>query len=133
MVIKAGAGILFYCPEDETVFLAKRSKHVNSGVGIWATPGGGIDDGESAWRAACREVIEECGSLPHFGPVQNSFTQINKDGFRFTTFAVFVSKKDKEDWEYELNFENDEADWFPTHTLPHPMFKGAPAIIFKLI
>jgi len=32
-----------------------------SGVEFWEPPGGGIEPGESAWEAACRELAEETG------------------------------------------------------------------------
>ncbi|CCE11167.1 conserved hypothetical protein [Bradyrhizobium sp. STM 3843] len=53
------------------------------GQQFWATPGGGLDPGESYEAAACREMFEETGlRIDHLGPqiAQRSLTFTMVDG-----------------------------------------------------
>ena len=124
---RGGAGMMFVCSEDRTVLLLLRAEWVEQG-GTWGVPGGGIgegffstpmepiDDPEVFLRKAAQEVEEECGSLPPgFSEAQIlGTTQYEDCGFRYRTFIVDVTAKQKASW--RLVSEDDETDafvWFP--------------------
>ena len=46
---------------EPALILTRRSSHLRNHPGQWALPGGRMDDGESAERAALREMSEEVG------------------------------------------------------------------------
>jgi 8-oxo-dGTP pyrophosphatase MutT (NUDIX family) len=122
-----GAGMIFVCPDDGTVFLQKRSGAVTGGAGKWAFPGGGIhpdaesediypqDQGDGHWMTpipdelvltdndrhfedtAKDEVVEECGSLPGSWRFVDSFIY-EDDGFKYKTFVAAVPLASKKAW-----------------------------------
>ena len=50
-----------YWSSEPALILTRRSSHLRNHPGQWALPGGRMDDGESAERAALREMSEEVG------------------------------------------------------------------------
>jgi len=137
---RGGAGILFTCSEDDTVLLLKRAAWVQQG-GTWGIPGGAIEDGYYAvpiedplplnfaafFKAAKREVVEECGSMPR------SFTVVGRTvyedrGFRYVTFVVDVPLNAKEKWMMSSSdSETDEFVWFPAEEVhPGASLEGTP-------
>ena len=131
-----GAGMVFVCPEDGTVFLQKRSSSISSGGGKWAFPGGGIHpdpDEEGYWYTpipeeyvlddddvrfvdtAELEVEEECGSMPvPFRILDEHLYEDN--GFKYKTFVVSISLKVKNRWKPEPTeesaWESEGMGWF---------------------
>jgi 8-oxo-dGTP pyrophosphatase MutT (NUDIX family) len=57
-VFRRAARIVLIDPDDRVLLLLTRYR---PGVRLWITPGGGIEPGESAEEAACRELREETG------------------------------------------------------------------------
>jgi 8-oxo-dGTP pyrophosphatase MutT (NUDIX family) len=121
----AGAGILFVCPADHTIMLALRSDAVEQ-PGTWGITGGSCkgeefysdEEGEeldehAAWDCAVRETEEELGYFPE-QYIITGHTVFTKGSFTYTTFIVEVSRNEKERMMelIELNWENDEIDWF---------------------
>lgn len=131
-----GAGLVFVCPEDGTVFLQKRSAWVTGGAGQWAFPGGGIhaDRGyERHWmtpipeeyvlgdedprfeETAEAEVEEECGSLPSTFNYMDSYLY-EDGGFKYKTFVAAVPLRAKESWHVvsqdDSSWESEGAGWF---------------------
>lgn len=47
--------------ERVLLFRFEHKQGALAGQGFWATPGGGLDPGESYSQAACRELLEETG------------------------------------------------------------------------
>lgn len=136
----AGAGILFVC-EDE-VLLALRSDEVKQ-PGTWGIPGGSVSEDvhwspkEQAdkkpslfnfWKGAKKEAEEELGSVPR--RIKFFDTVTYEDGsFTYVTFLVRIPSSTKNSWQFELNWENDEAEWFPTNELPEPLHFGLKYVI----
>ncbi len=63
--------LLVLDPLDRVLlFKFEHKKGPLAGQTFWATPGGGLDQGESYTQAACRELLEETGfSIDDPGPV----------------------------------------------------------------
>lgn len=53
--------------EEEKIFAVKHRSHDGGESPYWATPGGGLDVGESAIDGVSRELIEETGIKPVVG------------------------------------------------------------------
>lgn len=137
---RAGAGILFFC--EDSVLLVKRSAEVREPL-TWGVPGGSVsgegsfDSEEFAtenlpekvfWRGAIREAYEELGGLPaEIAPFDKVVFQ--SEGFTYITFFVRISKSDRQNWIMKLNWENDEAVWFPLSQLPAPLHPGMQFIV----
>jgi len=116
------AGFLFFCPEDNSIFLMKRSEKVSE-PGVWSIPGGGVEKGETFLDAAKREVEEEAGSIPEFlHIINNTLFQLND--FQYKTFVAEMSKEQKDSWKPKLNFEHDEYKWFDLNDLPNKLHHG---------
>ncbi len=115
----AGAGLLIF-REDGRVFLTLRSQEVTE-PGVWAIPGGGLEEGETPWEGAVREAHEEVGFLPPiWGDTDVSY--VHQSGrFSYSTFLVFMSDPDADAWEPELNWESDDWGWFELDALPDPL------------
>jgi 8-oxo-dGTP pyrophosphatase MutT (NUDIX family) len=121
-----GAGVVYVCPDDGTVFLQKRSSALSMGGGKWAFPGGGIlirptpgkypqDQGTGHWTTpipselaladgdkrfedtALEEVMEECGSLPSLWRFVDNYIY-EDEGFKYKTFIATVPLASKEAW-----------------------------------
>lgn len=79
------AGVVFLA--GSRVLLLRRADN-----GLWGLPGGGQEDGETPYAAACREVLEETGHA--INPLDGALTQIavvdNPDGCRFTCYSQSV-------------------------------------------
>jgi 8-oxo-dGTP pyrophosphatase MutT (NUDIX family) len=129
---RGGAGIMFRCPEDDTVLLLLRADWVDQG-GTWGIPGGGVEEG---WfetpiedpisdpsifqNAAFREAVEECGSLPPgFSSSQVTGKTVYEDcGFQYVTLIADITLAQKEGWELVSNDgETDDFQWIPMSKL----------------
>lgn len=116
---RQGAGLLLF--SGDKVLLTLRSSEVNE-PGTWGVPGGAVHEGESPYDGALREAEEELGPIPPhvvFGEV------VFQDGeFRYTTILARMKKKDAKTWRPTLNWENDDAKWFPVDRLPDDLHFG---------
>lgn len=101
------AGILF--KSNGKIFLVKRGDD-----GLWAVPGGKIEEGETPQEAARREVMEECG-IDYSEPL-TPYTLV--DGY-ITYLAENVPLFDA-----VLNDENQSCGWFSEDELPEPLHSG---------
>ena len=144
----AGAGVLYFCPFDNTVLLLKRSRQVED-AGLWGIPGGavkGVEDwieedveapeySEDELRdSAYSEVDEEIGHLPEHEKEQGFHTTV-KDNFKYTTFLSVVNQQQKQSINNSitLNWESDDFSWFNVHSLPQNIHPGVVSAVQNLI
>lgn len=126
---KEGAGLLFICNEDNTVFLVLRSANVMQ-ANTWGTYGGKLEEGETPQQAAFREAKEELGSIPKLGKLIDTIKfKDSNSKFIYTTFVYSVSLQDKNNWMPTLNWEADDFEWFPMNELPSNLHFGIKHII----
>ena len=134
----AGSGVMYFCPDDNSVLLLERSEEVMDG-GTWGIPGGAVNgtegmygddeldgkdfDEETLRSSAHKEVEEEMGHVPD-GKDMGSVT-IPFGKFKYTTFFKSVSQGQKDVIlnAVELNWESTDKRWFSLSALPkntHP-------------
>lgn len=120
---KKGAGILYVCPENNSIFLILRSDKV-SHPNMWSVPGGMIERDEDSFYAAKRECVEEIGMFMN-GEIIDSITYKSKD-FQYETFIVELSglQADKLSESISLNWESLDAKWFDVNQLPSNLHFG---------
>ena len=130
----AGAGFIFLCKDDQTIYLQKRN--TRGGIGQWGFPGGGFSpkilgfipyerffdtpidekhrfkpDDPAFMKNAQREVVEETGSMPEHQLID---THIYEDcGFIYKTFIANMTAKEKSNWEPRIDSENLDHGWYP--------------------
>lgn len=124
------AEILFYCAEDNTVFLTKRSSTVDS-PNVWGVPGGHVEHDESIEEGAIRECQEEVGGLPSDGKLIN-IKNFNVDNKNITLYIMSVSLNSKLNWKPSLNEESSDYGWFKTSLLPGNIFPSIKSVIDSL-
>lgn len=119
------AGIMFVCPEDNTVLLGYRSDGTlyHEGKGKVREPGtAGIFGGKRDWDdespfiAAYREAIEEtCYGHEELFPKGEFIAEFvfQSSSFKYTTYVYALTLKEKMKWEPIMNWENHYATWYP--------------------
>ena len=141
---KAGSGVMYFCPEDMSVLLLKRSPDVMDG-NVWGIPGGAIKGTEGVYEddelggedfdedvlreSAHKEVEEEMGHLPESEEI-GSIT-LPFGNFKYTTFfrSVKPEQKDAILKANDLNWESTDAQWFHLNELPKDIHPGVSAAI----
>lgn len=111
------AGFIFYCYDDNTIFMMKRSPNT-SNPNVWSLPGGHMDEGETPLQAAIRECKEETGKVPKH-KVIDSLLQGN-----YMNYIAGIKKEDKDNWDPKLDWENVEYKWFDIDSLPDELHPG---------
>jgi 8-oxo-dGTP pyrophosphatase MutT (NUDIX family) len=99
------AGILFLSPQGR-VLLLQRSQEGDM-PGLWALPGGKIEDGETAAQAALRETFEETGYRA--GTAGEEHCRRIRDDVDYTTFL----RKIDDEFLPKLNDEHVAYGWVP--------------------
>ncbi len=93
---------------DAEILLLRRNHTL---VGEWCQISGAIEDGETAWQAALREMQEETGLTPlrlYSGDICEEFYEADRDAI--TVVPVFVAYVDFAA-EVTLNPEHSEYKW----------------------
>lgn len=146
-----GAGILFLT-KDGKVLLLKRSP-ASDMPGTWCTPGGRVEEGETAMEAARREAIEEIGSHPrdtltlHTRRISSEVAGVaaapGADAESSTPlvpvpsleadvdFTTFLQKVD-ETFEPTLDSEHTGFAWVPWNDPPEPLHPGTRVVLARL-
>lgn len=101
-----------------TILLVKRSDTARDHAGKWAFPGGGVEDGETPYDAALREMQEECGLPPDDLDIGEAALLDKSPGF--WTYKLQVSKQ----FDPQLNSEHTESVWASPEGLPEPLHPG---------
>ena len=95
-------------PAPTKMLLLKRASESN---GQWCQIAGGIEQNETAWQAALREVKEETGFVPealYSGDICEQFYEIDKDAIWLApVFVGFIS----ENQSVQLNEEHTDFQW----------------------
>jgi 8-oxo-dGTP pyrophosphatase MutT (NUDIX family) len=121
---KYSAGCLYYCPDDNTVLLVKRSGVMNH-PHLWDIPGGRSDsDDQTAKETAVREATEELGELPEESKIIKHHVEILKksddSNYEYHIFIFAVPEKEKIRYtpKVTLDEENIGIKWFDIDELP---------------
>jgi 8-oxo-dGTP pyrophosphatase MutT (NUDIX family) len=122
---RRAAGILFERDHGK-ILLVLRSDEVMD-PGVWAIPGGRIEEGEKAEASAHLETEEEMGKIP---PYKIMGQDVYRSGdFEYTTFRSRMKEKDAKKWKPSLNWENDDWRWFSVDRLPEPLHPNVKKLI----
>ena len=116
-VLKPGIGVATAIVRDGRLLLGRRRS--SYGDGLWQTPGGKPDPGESLGEAAVRETLEECGLALHdVVEIARQFDDFPEIGYRYET-VFFGARATGE----PVNCEPDKCtgwEWIALDALPPP-------------
>lgn len=113
------AGVLFFCPEEEKVFLTHRSPQMSS-AGTWDIPGGRPEKFDnSALETMYREVYEEIGTVPKNKTPIKTHTIKTKE-HHYIVYLIPLSSKEKKALtkKIKLSDESDDYRWFEYNQIP---------------
>lgn len=116
-MVSLAAGLYLVAEDTRRVFLAKRSRHVNSS-GVWAAIGGSVHKGEDPWDAVLREFKEETGfrgDIINYGEL--AYWQSEDGKMKFRSFVGTTLQE----FEARLNWENSACGWFNYGDWPSPL------------
>ncbi|RAP76142.1 NUDIX domain-containing protein [Paenibacillus montanisoli] len=105
------AGIIIIDKYDRVLLV-----HQTYGKKQWSIPGGMVDEGESAWGAAARELKEEAGISVSEMDLSGLYFQPHKNRYIYTFKA--------RSYEGVIQVDDDEIDqygFFPLDALPRPI------------
>ena len=101
------ASICIFINKDNNFLIIKRSEDLKTFPGVWAFPGGKIDDGEDPVDAAIREAKEEVGLDFTRYNCRYIWSDMRPNGREICFFII-------RNWEgnVELNEESTKWGWF---------------------
>ncbi len=105
-MFKIGAFAIILNQEKEVLLCHRRD------YDLWNLPGGGVEKGESPWKALIREVKEETGLDVVIERLHGVDSKPEKDDIVFSFVCVIKDGKIK------LNDEADEIKYFDADNLP---------------
>jgi len=104
----------------ETVLLCKRSNICNF-AGYWSIPAGAVEEGETPFKAAERELREET-EIKIERPLEFVMKTQGMRSKKRGEEPFYIYRYDSDDLLYpKLDFEHTEYGWFTPDALPHPM------------
>ncbi len=118
--IKPSAGIIFFCPDDQTILLTHRSKKMKNKPGTWDIPGGQPEKQDnSTFETASRETYEEIGTVAeNKNPI--AFHSIRTNEHYYIVFFIPLTKNEKKVLieNIVLSDENNGYEWFDYKNIP---------------
>lgn len=111
-----GAGVVI--ESSEGILLVRRN--IDPGMGLWATPAGFADGGESFEECAAREAREELSVVVENIRYLTSLPGVYASGVR--TVTVYFRADLPSDASIVLDEENSEFGFFPLEALPEMAF-----------
>lgn len=79
----------------------------------WGIPGGRIEPGETPWRAAVRETLEEANiELSQYPPESSHMQKTPNEGVNFTTFIYRFRSSFIENHSVVIDHESEDWGWF---------------------
>ncbi len=103
----AGTFVLFFNDQGHVLLCKRRDKN------LWNLPGGRVEDDESPWDAALREVREEIGVTARLERLTGVYHKPAQDEMVFQFLGVIV------DGTLTMSDEVSEIRYFPLNALPH--------------
>ncbi len=117
------AGVIFLTTDKKALFLQRSSE--GDCAGLWAWPGGKIEENETPEEAVERECIEELGQFPKGNLKLHA--RCTKGYVDYTTYLMVVGKE----FTPVLNGEHTAFVWAPIGSPPEPMHPGAEVALQK--
>ena len=115
--IGIGGGVLIFNKKGE-VLLKKRGKNSKNEAGFWQQPGGALEYGEKAIKAAEREVEEETGiKITIWGALPHTDQILKKDQQHWIAINYLANIKSGNVKNMEPE-KCDRLDWFDLKRLP---------------
>lgn len=111
--MQTAAGILLNGPYGRSLFLKR------SDTGMWATPAGHVEAGETPWKAAQRETFEETG---YSGPFIDA-KLLQKTYLQDLEFFLYTAKVPQE-FVPNINSEHTGFVWTSVQDIPSPLHWG---------
>lgn len=108
-----GTGILFHDAVSNKFLLGIRKDN-----GLWGSPGGKVENGESPLNCAVRESIEECGLRPRKLYYLGANEDVDERGRQWNSFVFYCN-----DWEGELRSQDNEMNGWEWKDVPLPQVK----------
>ncbi len=114
-VVPVGVSVLVFDNQDN-LLIGKRS--VEDGHGLWATPGGFLEPGESLSECAVRETLEETGLLIQDVEFRGvAYSNSNNATYFDVCMLGNVHEKKNIDLKQVADVESTEWRWVPTKDL----------------
>lgn len=115
-----GVGVIIVNNDGQILLSQRKGSH---GEGNWAVPGGKLEEGETVFSTARREVFEETGveieDLKFVGVTLDHFPEQNK---LFVSFHIVAKIKNGTPRVMEPEKTSTSWTWFKFDQLPRPLF-----------
>lgn len=111
------AHAVVFKPNLEEVLLVKRAfDRDDPDAGLWANPGGKVEEGEKPYEAAVREVLEETGVKS--SPVASLLKVVSREKDKLIHVIVCVAETEEM---FSTDKDVSDIKWFKTTSLPEKL------------